>query len=78
MSLNDDVIAIAREYTGAGAEEYIRRRCKSLGLPTPQQLQKENIELLAKGIDVTAGAYMSAERVREFTEAVMKLLENAI
>jgi len=75
MSLYDDVLEIAKEYTGIGAEEYIRRRCKNLDLTDPKQLQKEHIDRLVQGIDVTAGAYMSEERVQTFKKEILKLKE---
>lgn len=73
MSLYDDVLRIAKEYTGIASEEYLRRRCKSFDLLNPQQLQKEHIDRLVQGIDVTAGAYMSEERVKAFKREILKL-----
>jgi len=75
MSLYDDILVIAKEYTGIGAEQYIRRRCKALDLSDPKQLQKEHIDRLAQGIDVTAGAYMSEERVKAFKKEILQLKE---
>ena len=73
MSLYDDVLQIAKEYTGIAAEEYISRRCKSLGLLDARQLRQEHIDRIVAGIDVTAGAYMDEKRVEAFKEEILKL-----
>ena len=73
MSLYDDVFRIAKEYTGIAAEEYLRRRCRSFDLLDPLQLQKEHIDRLIQGIDVTPGAYMNEARVQEFKKEILQL-----
>lgn len=73
MSLYDNALQIAKEYTGIAAEEYLARRCKRLGLLDPQQLKLEQFDRLAEGIDVTAEAYMSKERAQAFKAAILGL-----
>jgi hypothetical protein len=73
-NLYEGVLAVARIYMGAAADEYIRRRCKvSLGLDDPTMLSADQLDRLAKGIAMTAENYMSNEKTRQFQDAILKL-----
>ena len=69
-----DVLAIAKTYMGLAAKEYIGRRCRvSLEKNDPADLQFEDIDRLAAGIELTAGAYLTEEKARRFKEDVLEL-----
>jgi len=74
MTLYNDILDIARTYMGIAAEEYIERRCRvSLEITKPSDVKKDEIERLAAGIEMSAGAYMSDEKVKNFKDEILKL-----
>ncbi|MBU1128984.1 MAG: hypothetical protein KKE01_07920 [Candidatus Omnitrophica bacterium] len=76
MDLYQNVLGIAKSYIGLAAGEYIERRCRvSLNLANPEDFKKTDIERLAEGIAMTAGAYMSEEKVKKFKDEILKLKE---
>ena len=74
IELYQDILSIAKSYMGMVAEEYIERRCRvSIGKDNPANLEREDIERLASGIEMTAGAYISEEKVEKFKEEILEL-----
>jgi antitoxin component HigA of HigAB toxin-antitoxin module len=74
MTLYEKVVAIATDYMGIAAEDYIKRRCSvSCGVKAPADLTLDHIQRLAESIGMTAEVYMSAEKVQEFKDEVLKL-----
>lgn len=74
--LYQDLLSIVKSYMGLAADEYIERRCRvSLDITSPADLKIEDLDRLAAGIEMTAGAYMSEEKVRNFKNEVLKLAE---
>jgi hypothetical protein len=72
--LYDDILAIARNYMGAAAEDYIRRRIRIVqGGQDPEKIVADRLERLAAGIDMTAKVYMSEEKVQAFREDILAL-----
>jgi len=72
--LYEDILAIAREYMGVAAEEYIRRRIRIVmgGLP-PETIGEDRLERLAAGIDMTAKGYMSPSKAAAFRDQIRAL-----
>lgn len=74
MALYDDVLAIARDYMGPAAQEYIDRRIRIvLRGEDPKGLPPEKLERLAAGVEMTAKFYMSEARVRQFIREILAL-----
>jgi hypothetical protein len=74
MELYKDILAIAREYMGAAAEDYIRRRIRIVsGGENPEQITPERLERLAVGIDMTAKGYMSEAKAEAFRKKILAL-----
>jgi len=74
MTIYNDVLHIAQTYMGIAAREYIDRRCRvSLEIANPNDMKKEDIERLAAGVEMSAGAYMGEEKVKKFKEEILKL-----
>lgn len=72
--LYDEVLAIAKDYMGIAAEDYIRRRIRIVsGGEPPEALTPERIERLAAGIDMTAKGYMSAAKAEAFRNEILAL-----
>lgn len=74
MSLYDQILAIAREYMGIAAEDYIRRRIRIVqhGQP-PETISQDRLERLAVGIDMTARGYMSEKKAQAFRDEILAL-----
>jgi hypothetical protein len=74
IELYQDILSIAKSYMGVVAEEYIERRCRvSIGKDNPANLEKEDIERLASGIEMTVGAYINEEKAKKFKDEVLRL-----
>lgn len=74
MTLYDRILAIAREYMGIAAEDYIRRRIRIVQRgQAPESITVDRLERLAAGIDMTAKMYMSDERVAAFRADILAL-----
>lgn len=72
--LYDEILAIATNYMGAAAEDYIRRRIRIVqrGQP-PETIAVDRLDRLAVGIDMTAQGYMSKVKAEAFRNAIMAL-----
>lgn len=72
--LYDEILGIARNYMGAAAEDYIRRRIRivSNGAP-PEEVTADRLGRLAAGVEMTAKGYMSERRARSFVEEIRAL-----
>jgi hypothetical protein len=69
-----DILAIAKEYMGAAAEDYIRRRIRIVQSgEDPETITAERLERLAAGIEMTAKGYMSEAKARAFETAIRDL-----
>ncbi len=74
MRLYDQILSIARNYMGAAAEDYIRRRIRIVQQGgDPEYVALERLERLAAGIDMTAKVYMSDEKASAFREEILAL-----
>ncbi|HEY8428863.1 MAG TPA: hypothetical protein VIL20_10830 [Sandaracinaceae bacterium] len=72
--LYDEILAIARNYMGVAAEDYVRRRIRIVqGGGDPEDVQPDRLERLAAGIDMTAKVYMSEEKARRFRDEILAL-----
>jgi polyhydroxyalkanoate synthesis regulator phasin len=72
--LYEDILGIARNYMGAAAEDYVRRRIRIvLGGRDPEDMTLERIDRLAAGIDMTAKGYMSPQKAKAFRDEVLAL-----
>ena len=74
MRLYDQILAIAREYMGIAAEDYIRRRIRIVqhGQP-PETITEDRLDRLAAGIDMTAKGYMSPAKAAAFRKEILAL-----
>ena len=73
-NLYDEILAIAREYMGPAAEEYIRRRIRIVqGGRAPESIEVDKLARLAAGIDMTAKLYMHEARAGRFRDEVLAL-----
>jgi phage gp16-like protein len=74
IDLYQDVLVIAKTYVGIAAENYIKRRCSvSFGLDDPKNMKQDQIERLAESIGMTAEAYISADKARQFKADILNL-----
>lgn len=74
--LYDQILAIARNYMGAAAEEYVRRRIRIVQRgENPETILPDRLERLAAGIDMTAKVYMSEAKVALFRDEILALRE---
>jgi len=74
IEVYQDILAIAKSYMGLAAEEYIERRCRvSIEINNPADIKREDIDRLAAGIEMTAGAYISEEKVKKFKDEILQL-----
>lgn len=75
-SLYDAVLAIARNYMGPAAEDYIHRRIRIVqNGRDPETLEPSKLPRLAAGIDMTAKVYMGEARAARFRDDVLALQE---
>lgn len=78
VTLFDNILAIARDYMGIAAEDYIRRRLRIvLRGDSPENVGLDNLDRLAAGIDMTAKGYMSPGKARAFRDAILALKDSA-
>ena len=72
--LYEDILGIARNYMGAAAEDYIRRRIRIvLGGKDPESMTYDRLDRLAAGIDMTAKGYMSPAKATQFRDEILSL-----
>lgn len=72
--LYDDILAIARNYMGIAAEDYVRRRIRIVQRgEDPETITVDRLDRLVAGIDMTAKGYMSDEKAAHFREEVSAL-----
>ncbi len=73
-SLYADILAIAREYMGVAAEDYVRRRLRIVLLGQPAEtVTPDRLRRLGAGIDMTAKGYMSEAKARRFRDEILAL-----
>lgn len=74
MRLYQDIIAIAQEFMGPAAEDYIRRRIRIVQQGrAPEDFEADRLERLAVGIEMTAKVYMSERKVIQFRDRLLAL-----
>lgn len=74
--LYDDILAIARNYMGPAAEDYIRRRIRIVQRGESEEtIEVDKLDRLAAGIDMTAKVYMSANKATAFRDEILSLKE---
>lgn len=74
MDLYDEILAIAREYMGIAAEDYIRRRIRIVQRgESPETITVDRLDRLAAGIDMTAKGYMSDAKAGAFRDEILAL-----
>lgn len=72
--LYDEILAIARDYMGAAAEDYIRRRIRIvLRGEAPETITRDRLGRLVAGIEMTAKGYMSEAKARAFRDEIEAL-----
>ena len=72
--LYNDILAIARDYMGPAAEEYIRRRIRIVQQGgDPESIGPDKLERLAAGIEMTAKGYLSKQKAEAFRDAILAL-----
>jgi hypothetical protein len=75
-TLFDDILAIAQDYMGPAAEDYIRRRIRIVQRGEAEEtIATDKLDRLAAGIDMTAKVYMSHGRASAFRDDVLALKE---
>jgi hypothetical protein len=74
--LYEEILAVARNYMGPAAEDYIRRRIRIvLRGEAPETITPDRLERLVAGVEMTAHGYMSdakAQRFRDEIDALRK------
>lgn len=74
MTLYQEILAIARNYMGPAAEDYIRRRIRIVQQGRdPSLITSEKLERLVAGIEMTAKVYMSEAKARAFCIEILAL-----
>jgi hypothetical protein len=75
-TLFDDILAIAQDYIGPAAEDYIRRRIRIVQRGEPEEtVAADKLDRLAAGIDMTAKVYMSPGKAAAFRDEILSLKE---
>ena len=75
-TLFDDILAIAQDYIGPAADDYIRRRIRIVQRGEPEEtIAVDKLDRLAAGIDMTAKVYMTHGRAAAFRDDVLALRE---
>ena len=73
-TLYEEIVAVARDFMGPAAEDYVRRRIRIVQQGRdPETITADKLERLAAGIDMTAKGYMTAARAAAFRDAVLRL-----
>lgn len=72
--LYEDILAIAKNYMGPAADDYIRRRIRIVqaGKP-PEEIEPDKLDRLAAGIDMTAKGYLSELKAGAFRDEILAL-----
>jgi hypothetical protein len=72
--LYEDILAIAKNYMGPAADDYIRRRIRIVqaGKP-PEEIEPDKLDRLAAGIDMTAKGYLSELKAGAFRDEILGL-----
>ena len=74
MTLYEQILAIARNYMGPAAEDYISRRVRIVQQGAkPETIQADKLDRLAAGIDMTAKVYMGEARAHRFRDEILEL-----
>lgn len=74
MSLYTDILAIASNYMGPAAEDYIRRRIRIVQKgEEPEKIEADKLPRLAAGIDMTAKMYLSEGKAAAFRDEILAL-----
>lgn len=74
MSLYADILAIASNYMGPAAEDYIRRRIRIVQRgEEPELIEADKLPRLAAGIDMTAKMYLSEGKAAAFRDEILAL-----
>lgn len=72
--LYDEILAIASNYMGVAADDYIRRRIRIVMRgDEPESIGTDRLDRLAVGIDMTAQGYMSKAKAQAFRDAILAL-----
>lgn len=72
--LYEDILAIAKNYMGPAAEDYIRRRIRIVQAGRePEEVGPDKIDRLVLGIDMTSKGYLSEMKARQFKEEILAL-----
>lgn len=72
--LYEDILEIARDYMGAAAEDYVRRRIRIVQAGRePETIEVDRLDRLAAGIDMTAKGYMSTAKASAFRDDILAL-----
>jgi hypothetical protein len=75
-SLFDDILAIAQDYIGPAADDYVRRRIRIVQRGEPEEtIAVDKLDRLAAGIDMTAKVYMSQSKAAAFRDEILSLKE---
>jgi hypothetical protein len=75
-TLYDEILAIAVDYMGPAAEDYVRRRIRIAQRDVPEEeIAPEKLDRLAAGIEMTAKVYMSPSRAEAFRDEILRLKE---
>ena len=75
-TLFDDILAIAQDYIGPAADDYIRRRIRIVQRGEPEEtIAADKLDRLAAGIDMTAKVYMSPGKAAAFRDEILSLKE---
>lgn len=73
-TLYDEILAIAQNYMGPAAEEYIQRRIRIVQQGAdPVSIQADKLDRLAAGIAMTAKVYMSTSKAEVFRRDILLL-----
>jgi hypothetical protein len=73
-SLYEQILAVAKDYMGPAAEDYIRRRIRIVQHGRdPETITVDRLDRLAAGIDMTAKGYMSAAKAQAFRDEILRL-----
>jgi hypothetical protein len=76
-SLYERILEIGRNFMGAAAEDYLRRRIRIvLHGGKPESIEPDRLDRLAAGIEMTARGYMSAPRAQQFVEEILTLKDS--
>lgn len=72
--LYDEILAVARNYMGVAAEDYIRRRIRIVQRgEAPETVTAQRLDRLAAGIEMTANGYISPAKVAAFRDDILAL-----